>query len=123
MILSFLHALRAASPDQLRRVLHAAADTLATAPKPDWTKIERLVRERIGLAEALKIRGSTGSGSDGTVVPGLSMLPARSPNGFRRMDRHAEAWDTAWSGLYGGPTAEGIADPLPRWWTVGGEVR
>jgi hypothetical protein len=48
-----MHALRLAPPDRLRRVLRALADALSESP--DWTEIERLVRERVGVAEALQI--------------------------------------------------------------------
>jgi hypothetical protein len=48
-----LNALRNAPVERVREVLQAAAWVLAAAQ--DWPEIERLVRERLGLSEALRI--------------------------------------------------------------------
>jgi hypothetical protein len=58
-----LNALRTAPPDRLKRVLRAAAEALAEAP--DWTEVERLVRERLGVAEAIGMLEGDRLGDEG----------------------------------------------------------
>lgn len=63
-----LNALRTAPPDRLKRVLRAAAEALAEAP--DWTEVERLVRERLGVAEAIGMLEGDRLGEEGTPPEG-----------------------------------------------------
>jgi hypothetical protein len=65
-----LNALRTAPPDRLKRVLAAAAEALAEAP--DWAEVERLVRERLGVAEAIGILEGDRLGEDGAPPDGAA---------------------------------------------------
>jgi hypothetical protein len=57
-----LNALRSAPPDRLKRVLRTAAEALAEAP--DWVEVERIVREHLGLAEAIRLLEGDRAGDD-----------------------------------------------------------
>jgi hypothetical protein len=50
-----LNALRNAKPEQIKRALHSAMDAMVDAPTHDFLEAERLLREHVALAEALRL--------------------------------------------------------------------
>jgi hypothetical protein len=50
-----LNALRNAKPEQIKQALHGAMDAMVDAPAHDFLEAERLLREHLGLAEALRL--------------------------------------------------------------------
>jgi len=75
-----LNALRTAPPERLKRVLREAADALAEAP--DWVEVERIVRERLGLAEAIRLLEGDRAGDDPAAPGGTA--PRRQRRGRGR---------------------------------------
>jgi len=78
-----LHTLKTSPPDKVRQVLHAAMNGLADSD--DWLEIERLVREHLGMQEAIRMLGEpgapvSGARSDQSVEAGAtrSRRPVRS---------------------------------------------